>query len=156
MNSLKEMPQNNENLISNIRKITDLILSIRKDEKYSEFGLDFDNIEEYIDILEEGIKEKDKLIKKLEQFSDKELLEVFAFYYYGRDIVGKNENSWYSYFDKLEDLKGTSRSNILDKLCGVQKNNLKSTFNKAFEKFDEHENSITKKKEKYKRRQKSN
>ena len=58
MNSLKEMPQNNEKLISNIRKITDLILSIRKDEKYSEFGLDFDNIEEYIDILEEGIKEK--------------------------------------------------------------------------------------------------
>ena len=155
MNSLKEMPQNNENLISNIRKITDLILSIRKDEKYSEFGLDFDNIEEYIDILEEGIEEKDKIIKKLEQFSDKELLEVFAFYYYGRDIVGKAENSWYSYFDKLEDLKGTSRSNILDKLCDVQKNNLKSTFNKAFEKFDEHENSIQKEKEKYKRRQKS-
>lgn len=52
-------------------------------------------------------------------------------------------------------MKGTSRSNILDKLCDVQKNNLKSTFNKAFEKFDEHENSIQKEKEKYKRRQKS-
>ena len=155
MNSLKEMPQNNENLISNIRKITDLILSIRKDEKYSEFGLDFDNIQEIINTFEESLEEKDKIIKKLDQFSDKELLEVFAFYYYGRDIVGKAENSWYSYFDKLEDLKGTSRSNILDKLCGVQKNNLKSTFNKAFEKFDEHENSIPKEKEKYKRRQKS-
>lgn len=155
MNSLKEMPQNNEKLISNIRKITDLILSIRKDEKYSEFGLDFDNIEEYIDILEEGIKEKDKLIKKLEQFSDKELLEVFSFYYYGRDIVGRVENSWYSYFDQLEYFKDISRANILDKLCGVQKNNLYSSFKKAFENFDEHERNVLKEKEKHERRQKS-
>ena len=106
-------------------------------------------------IAQSNPKEKDILIKTLKQFTDKELLEVFAFYYYGRDIVGRVENSWYSYFDQLEDLKDTSRANILDKLCGVQKNNLYSSFKKAFENFDEHERNILKEKEKHERRQKS-
>lgn len=140
-------------ILSNIKKITDLILSIRKDKGNSE--MDFDNIEENLKLFEESANEKENLVEALNQFSNKELLNVFTFYYYGRDIVGKSESDFWSFYDQLNIFKDTSRDDILNKLCDVQKNNLESSFKKAFENFEEHEKKIPKAKEKYDRRQKS-
>ena len=65
-------------LLSNIKKITDLILSIRKDKGNSE--MDFDNIEENLKLFEESANEKENLVEALNQFSNKELLNVVTFY----------------------------------------------------------------------------
>lgn len=140
-------------LLSNIKKITDLILSIRKDKGNSE--MDFDNIEENLKLFEESANEKENLVEALNQFSNKELLNVFTFYYYGRDTVGKSENDFWSFYDQLNIFKDTSRDDILNKLGSVQKNNLESSFKKAFENFEEHERNVPKAKEKHDRRQKS-
>lgn len=138
-------------ILSNIKKITDLILSIRKDK--DNFEMDFDNIEENLKLFDESHNERKNLIEALNQFSDRELLEVYTLFYYGRNIVGKVENAFWSYYDELDYNKDISREEIIDMLCC--KTNLRIDFKNAFDNFEEHEKNVPKAKEKHDRRQNS-
>ena len=119
-------------ILSNIKKITDLILSIRKDK--DNFEMDFDNIEENLKLFDESHNERKNLIEALNQFSDRELLEVYTLFYYGRNIVGKVENAFWSYYDELDYNKDISREEIIDMLCC--KTNLRIDFKNAFDNFE--------------------
>lgn len=142
-------------MTTQLNKIIETILSTKPDEESFEFGLDFNDIEKNIEIFQKHAKVLEGLEKKLEKYSNTDLLEVYTFYHFGRSFLDGSASSNCSYYYMLEDFKDINREEILKKFHGVQKSSLISCFDSASKNFDRHEANMIVEKEKYEKRQKS-